>query len=345
MQKAGPERYVLLPRVGEDYLPAGDYYLAAISEGVNPDYSSGVIGTGTSSGVLTSVGPLAITHLGTATPVGTVQPVTLAGGQIKAYQFTVPANTSSLEVRLDNRVGNPWMSLVGSPRLPAPPYYFTYIPYGYGTYYGFGGGDGGIVDDNILTIPNPAPGVYSALTRASGNPNIYPYDYPDATANLVVTALTPVPVSFNGGTSALTNQPAGSWRYFVVNVPTGVLGWDVRVRNVTGPVLAMVVRRDQLPDGIGTTPYWGCGYSSCPQVTTTWPSGNEWSGTIDWTTYYYNSGPPANDRVPPRLVAGMGHPLEPGIYYVGVFNSSTDTAVSYTIDSRGIGTGANLSHY
>jgi hypothetical protein len=35
---------------------------------------------------------------------------------------------------------------------------------------------------------------------------------------------------------------------------------------------------------------------------------------------------------------GMGHPLEPGTYYVGVYNNSTATT-SCTIDSRGIGQG------
>ena len=49
MQKAGPERYVLLPRVGEDYLPAGDYYLAAIILGGQSGLFFRVIGTGTSS--------------------------------------------------------------------------------------------------------------------------------------------------------------------------------------------------------------------------------------------------------------------------------------------------------
>ena len=192
--------------------------------------------------------------------MGTVEPVTLAGGQIKAYQFTVPANTSSLEVRLDNRVGNPWISLVGSPRLPAPPYYFTYIPYGYGTYYGFGGGDGGIVDDNILTIPNPAPGVYSALTRASGNPNIYPYDYPDATANLVVRQKSNIQLNFaasqngNGYSNTDSRQMVdGEYNIYQVPVPAmldgqPVIGWVIHTDVLQGDVSLQVYKDFANPD-------------------------------------------------------------------------------------------------
>ena len=43
-----------------------------------------------------------------------------------------------------------------------------------------------------------------------------------------------------------------------------------------------------------------------------------------------------------RLVAGIGRPLEPGTYYVGVYNSSTTSTTSYTLESRGIGTGQSV---
>jgi hypothetical protein len=105
VKKEGAERYVMLPPNGQDHLVAGDYYIAAISEGQNP--VDDVIGTGTSSGVLSSAGALAVTNLGTASVAGLTQPVSLAGGQTKAYQFTVPVGTASLEGRLDNRVGDP----------------------------------------------------------------------------------------------------------------------------------------------------------------------------------------------------------------------------------------------
>ena len=117
VQKAGPERLVLLPKEDQDFIVPGDYYIAVVSEGVNPP-NNNTIGTGNSSGVLTSHGPLATANPSTVTVAGTTTPVTLAGGQVKAYQFTVSAGTHALEVRLDNRVGNPWLNLISGIRLP-----------------------------------------------------------------------------------------------------------------------------------------------------------------------------------------------------------------------------------
>ena len=53
MQKAGPERYVMLPQDGQDYLIPADYYIAVISEGQNPveDASWPQIGSGNSSAI------------------------------------------------------------------------------------------------------------------------------------------------------------------------------------------------------------------------------------------------------------------------------------------------------
>ena len=53
LQKAAAERFVLLPADNQDSLVAGDYYIAAVSEGQNPSDSS-YTGVGTSSGTLTS---------------------------------------------------------------------------------------------------------------------------------------------------------------------------------------------------------------------------------------------------------------------------------------------------
>jgi hypothetical protein len=117
MKKAGPERYVLLPLPGADFIPVGDYYLAVVGEGSG---AGSTIGTGASSGVLNS-GVLAVKDLGTANATGTIEPVQLESAQMKAYRFIVPAGTDSLEVRLDNVVGNAWVSLAAGTRLPNPP--------------------------------------------------------------------------------------------------------------------------------------------------------------------------------------------------------------------------------
>src|SRR6185369_17517859 len=63
MEKAGNEHYVMLPEEGQTNLPAGDYYLAVASEGVNPGGNN--IGSGTSDYVIESQGSLPVMDLGT----------------------------------------------------------------------------------------------------------------------------------------------------------------------------------------------------------------------------------------------------------------------------------------
>src|SRR4029079_12314930 len=120
-------------------------------------------------------------------------------------------------------------------------------------------------------------------------------------------------------------------RYYSVDVPAGAEGWDIRMTDLTGPVPVMVVRRDYVtgpPDQI--TPGWA------PWTFTTWPTAYQTNAGIDWTGYTSN---PGNIPTPPRLVSGMGRPLEPGKYFVGVYNNSTTAPISYTLRSYGIGTG------
>ena len=83
VQKAGGERFLLLPPNNESQLIPGDYHVAVISEGTNPPGST-VIGTGNVSGQLVSNGPLPVSQLGTAGLTPLSQPVALAGAQVKA---------------------------------------------------------------------------------------------------------------------------------------------------------------------------------------------------------------------------------------------------------------------
>jgi len=251
MQKAGPERYVMLPPDGQDSIPAGDYYLAVVGEGLNPP-DADTVGAGNSDGVLTSVGLLEVTDLGTANAAAAIHPVNLQGGQIKAYQFTVPAGTASLEVRLDNRVGNPWMALIQGARLPAPTWW--YGPANWQTNeYGFDGGTGGsIYDASVLTVPNPVPGPYSVVVRAS-------YDssagtYPDATANLVVWQKPDIPLNFdaslngNGHSHSDSRQMVdGEYNIYQVSTPASVaglpaVGWIIKTEVLQGAVSLQIYK-------------------------------------------------------------------------------------------------------
>ena len=338
IQRTGPERYLLLPYNNQDSLVAGDYYIGVLSEGANAP-ASNVIGGLPSSSALTSNGALPIQDLGAATASGLVQQVGLAGAQVKAYRFTVPEGTASLEVRLDNRVGNPQMSLISGTRIPQPDASFSDYGVSGGQTSAPSGGMSRVTEDNLLNIANPVPGVYTLAVRAEDVSS----SYPDATAELVVTANSPVPLAFNG-TASVSNQAPTAWRYFQVTVPAGIMAWDIRLTNVTSGNPQMVIRRDQLPSSVGTTNGASSGWGASSD--STWPSGYQWAGSTDWTGRTYDQPSSPRRPVGDRVFAATGRPLVPGTYIVGIYNQGTDpltntanTQASYEIESRGVGEG------
>lgn len=326
MKKVGAERFVLLPDKDQSSIPAGDYYVAVVSEGIDP--VSTTVGTGVSTAQITSVGPLAVKDLGIPSAEGTTEQVELEAGQIRAYKVTVPPNTMSLEARLELPVGNPQLSLGPTEILPTPP------GFGADTKYGWNSGAHTTTQthNTLITKANPEAGTWTILVRGGRASTSVPFG--PSSAQLVVTALTTVPLNFDGGSFTVTGQQPASWKYFTVEVPADALGWDVRLRDVTGAIPALLVRRDQVPFVLPNSvpanhPSW------TPTSSSTWPSGHQWVGTVDWTNYLNKVGDPAG---PPGLVAAMGRPLEAGTYFVGVFNNRL-TPTSYTIGSRGIGAG------
>ncbi|MGA1238902.1 MAG: hypothetical protein ACO34E_18795, partial [Limisphaerales bacterium] len=161
-----------------------------------------------------------------------------------------------------------------------------------------------------------------------------PKDAP-ASANMVFTALEQAVVAFDGGTSAVVDQAAQTWRYYRVDVPAGVLGWDLRLREVSGAMPQMVVRRDLLPESVRTQ--GSANWQRYPGYNTGWPSGYQWAAGSDWTGRTYDTGAPDFRRPGPRMLMAMGTPLEAGTYYVGVYNPSASEGSSYVLDSRGVG--------
>lgn len=323
MQKAGNEHYALLPQPGQTNIPAGTYYLAVAAEGTNATNSSR-IGAGSSGFTLESLGPLPVLDLGVLTPVDLVQPGALEGGEIAAYRFTVPPGTLSMEVRLEDRVSNPGMALRPGDGLPVP----------HAGSYGHEGGQNTlrVTDDSLITVANPSNGVYSIVVKANSGGASF---YSNATYTIRISAVTATPVAFDGGSVTVTNHPAGTWRYYRVEVPTNapdLLGWDIRLHNVptNGGLPRLVVRRDQLPSVLSTTPW------NYPQNTLTWPTGYHLAATYDWSRRQYNPNQQI-DEYGRILAIGMGRPLEPGTYYVGVINASGANDLAYTVLSRGIG--------
>jgi hypothetical protein len=324
LQKAGNEHFVLLPEEGQTNIPAGTYYLAIPAEGVNATNGSR-IGTGSSAFTIASLGALPVSDLGVLTPADITQAGALEGGEIAAYQFSVPPGTLSMEVRLENRVGNPEMVLRPGTRLPLPN----------SGAYGHEGGytSGRLFDDSFMTVANPSTGVWSMIVKASLDGV-----YSNATYTIRITAVTATPLAFDGGSISVVNHPADTWRYYRIDVPANTFGWDLRIIDVpqNGNVPRLVVRRDQLPATLTTTGW------VLPQSTANWPSGNQWAADKDWTRRDDSASGLQNEAG--RILAmGMGRPLEAGTYYVGVIDSGSSTnPLAYTLLSRGIGTNMSI---
>ena len=327
IQKEGTEHFLVLPQQGLTNIPAGNYHLAVAAEGVNAT-NANRIGAGSSAFTIQSLGSLPVIDLGVLTPVDIVQPGSLEGGEIAAYQFTVPPGTLSMEARLENRVGNPLMALRPGPadRLPVPE----------SGRYGQEGGwnNGRLTADQLITVPNPSNGVWSLVVKASQAGNVYS----NATYNVRISAVTATPVAFDGGTITVSTQPPGTWRYYRIDVPPETFGWDLRILNVptNGNLPRLVVRRDQLPTALSFIGW------TFPQNTTNWPSGYQWPAGFDWSQRQFspNGQQDENGRI---LAMGKGRPLEAGTYYVGVINSGSSTnLLAYTLLSRGIGTNMSI---
>jgi large repetitive protein len=330
MQKPGPERYLLLPVEDQDFILPGDYTIAVISEGIAPPPDGNTIGTGTSSGTLTSHGSLAVTNLGAASISGITQPVSLVSTQVKAYTFTVPAGTASLEVRLDNRVGNPVFSLISGARIPSPGTSFGAFGYAGGEFIAPAGGVSRAQQDVIYTLANPPATTYHLTVRAETGTG----GFIDASANLVIIANAPVPLAFDGGTASISGVSPQAWRYFTFTVPPGAIGWDLRLKNLTSGTPQITLRRDLIPaisssSGVGNT-------------LLSWPTGAAYRGQRDWTGRTNETGSPTFIPNGDGFVISMGRPLEPGTYYAGIFNAHTTQTAACTIESRGIGTGYTI---
>ena len=325
MQKEGKEQWALLPDAGTNVIPAGTYYLAVVSEGDSPA-DGATVGADPADHTLESFGPVALANLGTVGDEDLVAAgEALEGGAVKAYRFSVPPGVPSVEIGLESCTGVPVLSSLVGDALPQSGGYTAY-----GTY----GGETGIpIYNNLLTVANPAEGTYTVSVYAD-NP------YADATYTVRVRAMMPADVAFDNGAAPVSGQEAGHWQYFRIDVPAGALGWDVRLTDVVSGSPQLVVQRDSLPADAATWGVnwpWNSGYFPC--AATNWLSGDRWAAGSDWTgrmldTLYQPSG------VGRTLAMGMGNPLEPGTYFVGVVNDPTDASpMSYTLLSRGIGDG------
>jgi hypothetical protein len=180
-----------------------------------------------------------------------------AGGEMKFYQFNVPAGIASIEVRLENRVGNPQMTLNWGTNLVTP---------GYATYGNYGGTNIQWNNGSLITIPNPPTGAYSLSVFGADDGS---GTYPDA--SYVLRVRTPVvpQLSFSPDfdSVSLTNVASGVLAdsesdFYQVIVPASVagapiLGWKLDLTALNGTP-SVRVRQNLLPDNNyydGTSPF------------------------------------------------------------------------------------------
>jgi large repetitive protein len=331
MQKTGNEHYLLLPEAGRSVIPGGKYYLAVVSEGVNPWDDR--IGFDWSSYLLESLGELRPWDLGELRRGESIIAAgeTLEGGEIQAYQFTVsrstPAITAFVRAHSDC-FGLPAIGMRPGHELPLATYYGQFDNYGseggqtypsfpHGSYY---------PGATLITVANPEPGLHTLVVKANHGLDLR-YD-------LEIKAEEPKPLEFDGGTVAVSGQAPGGWSFFVINVPQAA-GWDIRLEEVISGYPRLVVRRDILPMDAGDR-WLSTDAGERPWESQEWPSQSQWAGIVDWTWRYSDAA--GNDAHSSMLQMGMGNPLEQGLYYVGVYNYGEEPA-SYKVVSRGIGMG------
>jgi hypothetical protein len=348
-QKSGNEyfyKYAPNTPATQTTITSGDYYVAVISEGQNPATNS-TIGSGTVNYTLTSVGEMPIdSRVVSPIATGVITSWTsqsIPYGAQKVYRFRVPAGLTSIEVRLKNKTGNPVFGIrqdgndIG--KITSPPIPSSYSQEG-GSNYAWRN-NATIPAGTIVTIASPVAGDYTLTLAADSLVVNNAQTYPAAVYELEVEGMGTTDLPFTNGSAGAISQDYETWRFYKVIVPAAAAlkGWDLRLK-VTAGAPQMVVRRDSLPDTFTTTA-GSCGGSSPIYLCSNWATASQWGTTpgLDWTGRAYITYNSVKDK-DSYLIMGMGSPLEAGTYYVGVSratNSSDNTPMSYTLESRGIG--------
>ncbi len=260
LKKTGDEHYTLTPKAGESSIPAGEYYLMVVSEGVNPNATDA--GSGSSGAVLKSLGSDPVLNLGTLNVGSTFTTnIQYEAGDVRFVRFfseiPVPA---AFELRLSDRIGMPNMNLLNGVAFPNN-------NGGVSSYYGgmYSPTNASCTNQQIITVANAPAGGWSLVVS---DPNIAA-NLQDGSCTLTVRAHD-IP-SMNGdayfNTNGMSNSVSGTLidqqrAYYAVTVPETVggepvLGWSLK-SSVTQGSLDIRVRRDALPaDGNSTQTAWG----------------------------------------------------------------------------------------
>jgi large repetitive protein len=263
LKKTGDEHYTLMPKAGETSIPAGDYYLMVVSEGINPTTSDA--GSGASSAVLKSLGANGIADLGSLTVDNTlVSSVQYEAGDVRLLQFDFApeAAISAFEIRVSNRVGMPNMNLLAGAA-------FSNNDGDISSYYGglYSPHKAAFFGRDLITVANATNGIWSLVVSD-----------PNTAANLRNGSCTltfrekEIPVlngdeglNTNGMSHAVSGALVDTQRaFYEVVVPETlngkpVLGWYLKSGTTQG-ALHIRAREGALPqDGNRTQTGWGDG--------------------------------------------------------------------------------------
>jgi hypothetical protein len=258
----GNDYMIWWPQGPATALPADDYYFIVAAEGSPNNPEDGMLGSGPTSFEITSTA-FTPTSLGTVTPNHPIgRDAGYDAGEPLAFNFDVPAGTRALEVRLENRVGNPVFELGR----------------GSGHYGGFAGWFGNNITNGLVSqaryfvLPEPpADNYWLDCGQAAGQRQAGSF-------RLSIRSLTNEPLNFssllntNGQINVITGSLAdGQRRYFTVDVPESlagepVLGWYLKLERLQGNPQVRLRRGNSLPQAgnADTSSYFAGGLVVAP---------------------------------------------------------------------------------
>jgi hypothetical protein len=314
MQKTGNEHYLLLPEAGRSVIPGGKYYLAVVSEGVNPWDDR--IGFGSSSYVLESLGELRPWDLGELRSGGSIIAAgeTLEGGEIQVYQFTMSEGALVFEARLESRVGNPQMGLAAGTGIPHAGAYpgSIFDPYGCDQGQPYAEPYSSWQSATVLTVgATPGGQQYTLVVKADATS--------DASYTLRISTLDIPALAFAGQSAGAYGILADKQRAFYrVTVPQSwnnapVLGWRLGLTQTSGAA-SLRVRKGGLPSDLaaGTAPFTKDTAILAPPFLTP----GDWYVEViseGLTSYGLTSGAVTLERTPWAMPAAGQHVTTPGL--------------------------------
>lgn len=331
-EQPGAEFFYKFPTTTDGTIDTGTYYLVVIGEGKSPVADTRT-GLGVADYTITSKGMLAVPSAAYADSTVPWSNIPLRYGEVKTHRVTVPTGVTQMCISSYEAGFVLSKAPAGSVALGGDNA-DNEMPYGK------------TIEGSTGRVGYYPPGLILNMTPEANTDYFLTVGQPEIASALPLPAVNygiqfecePIPeIAFNGGfvDNALPAKTGGAvgFQWYRIEVPANAIGWDLRLVNVAGGgTPKIVIRRDSKPT---TTS------GSLLDSATEWPSGAQWAVGSDFTNGDTEAGrsEPVSGRF---FTAGMGAPLEPGTYYIGVYNDDTVDPASYRLLSRGIGEPSEL---